>query len=235
MTRMTSLAARWMRHLPAASAFVPAASALALLILPDGAHAHPHVWVTMRTEIIYAADGTVTGVRHAWTFDEMFSTFATQGFPQAKRGTFTRQELAPLAEVNVSSLKEYGYFTRARAGGKKAPFVDPVDYWLDYDKSTLTLHFTLPLKAPANGQDLAIDIYDPTWFVDFGFAEKNPVALVGAPATCKRTVVRPGPRAVSAGQPLSEDFFNSLTSTSSFGQQLANKVFVKCPNVTGAR
>jgi hypothetical protein len=43
------------------------------------ADAHPHVWVTMTEELLYAPDGSVTGVRHAWTFDDMFSAFATQG------------------------------------------------------------------------------------------------------------------------------------------------------------
>ena len=55
--------------------------ALALLALfaAGKAQAHPHVWVTMKSELVYAPDGSVTGVRHAWTFDDMFSTYATQG------------------------------------------------------------------------------------------------------------------------------------------------------------
>src|SRR5262245_11018612 len=110
--------------------------------------AHPHVWVTMTSEIIYAPDGTVTGVRHAWTFDDMFSAFATQGLHQAKKGEFTRQELQPLAKINVESLKEYDFFTFAKADGKKAEFVDPHDYHLEYKHQILTLHFMLPLKTP---------------------------------------------------------------------------------------
>ena len=63
--------------------------------------AHPHVWVTMVEELLYAPDGSITGIRHRWTFDDMFSAFATQGIEQKTKGTFTRQELAPLAKVNV--------------------------------------------------------------------------------------------------------------------------------------
>ena len=54
---------------------VPAFAVLALLA--SEARAHPHVWVTVRSEIVYAPDGSATAVRHRWTFDEMFSTFAT--------------------------------------------------------------------------------------------------------------------------------------------------------------
>src|SRR4030081_1217318 len=79
------------------------------------AHAHPHVWVTMHTELVYAPDGSITGIRHAWSFDDMLSTFATQGLESKEKGKFTREELAPLAKVNVESLKEYEYFTYATA------------------------------------------------------------------------------------------------------------------------
>ena len=87
------------------------AAALLLFAIAGEASAHPHVWVTMKSELVYAADGTITGVRHAWTFDDMFSTYATQGLESKKKGEFTREELEPLAKVNVESLKEYDYFT----------------------------------------------------------------------------------------------------------------------------
>ena len=76
------------------------------MVLAAGlAQAHPHVWVTMQTELVYAPDGSITGIRHAWSFDDMFSTFATQGLESKEKGKFTREELAPLAKVNVESLK----------------------------------------------------------------------------------------------------------------------------------
>ena len=106
----------------------------------------------------------------------MFSTYALQGIEHKKNGAYTREELAPLAETNVTSLKEYNYFNYARVDGKKRKdaFDDPVDYWLDYTDSVLTLHFTLPLKAPVRARDLEIDVYDPEYFIDFGFDEKEP-------------------------------------------------------------
>jgi ABC-type uncharacterized transport system substrate-binding protein len=79
---------------------------LLLLLSVNRAGAHPHVWVTFHTEVLYAADGTMTGVRHAWTFDDMFSAYALQGITHAKKGRYTREELAPLAQTNVDSLKE---------------------------------------------------------------------------------------------------------------------------------
>src|ERR671937_3163198 len=133
-----------------------------LVITTAAAHAHPHVWVTMHNELVYAPDGSITGVRHAWTFDDMFSVFATQGIESKKKGEFTREELAPLAEVNVTSLKEYNFFTYAKANGKALEFTEPpAGYYLEFNPkdTVLTLHFTLPLKAPVKAKDLTLDVY----------------------------------------------------------------------------
>src|ERR1700716_2927335 len=93
-----------------------------LMLGETPARAHPHVWVTVTSELVYAPDGSVTGVRHAWTFDDMFSSYATQGIEAKQKGAFTREELAPVAEENISSMKEFDYFTFAKTDGKKAKF-----------------------------------------------------------------------------------------------------------------
>jgi ABC-type uncharacterized transport system substrate-binding protein len=208
------------------SRFVLAALALVLAVPP--ALAHPHVWVTMKSEVVYGADGAATGIRHAWTFDDMFSTFATQGLDSKEKGKFTREELAPLAEVNVTSLKEFDYFTRARQNGKNTELKPPVDYYLEFKDGLLTLNFTLPFKTPAKAQSIDVEVYDGTYFVDFSFAEKEPVRLVGAPQACTVAVARPGEKAPATGQP-GEAFFNNLSPGSNFGAQFANKIAVKCP------
>ncbi len=194
------------------------------------AQAHPHVWVTMHTELVYAPNGAITGIRHAWTFDDMFSAFATQGMESKVKGKFTRAELAPLAKINVESLKEYKYFTYVTADGKKAPLTDPAPgYWLDYKDAVLTLHFTLPFKTPVKAKLLKIEIYDPTIFVDFEFAKKEPVHLVGAPKACILDVVLPKDITYAQTQKLGESFFNSLSASQNWGAQFANSVLVNCP------
>jgi ABC-type uncharacterized transport system substrate-binding protein len=202
------------------------AFALLALLAATQANAHPHVWVTMKSEIVYGPDGAATGIRHAWTFDDMFSTFATQGLASKEKGKFTREELAPLAEVNVTSLKEFDYFTQARQNGKKAELNAPVDYYLVFDNGLLTLNFTLPFKTPAKAQSLDFEVYDGTYFVDFSFAEKDPATLVGAPADCKVAIARPGE---APAQGKGESFFSNLAPNSNFGAQFANKIAVKCP------
>lgn len=190
--------------------------------------AHPHLWVKSSSEVIYAEDGSITGVRHAWTFDDMFSAYALQGIETKTRGVYTREELAPLAQTNVESLKEYAYFTFAKADGRKQRFNQPVDYFLDYRDSTLVLHFTLPFRAPFKAQELQLEIYDPEYFIDFQFQEKEPVKLVGAAAACTVAIVRADNGAASAqAQKLGEENFAS--GRSNFGAMFANKATVTCP------
>ena len=190
------------------------------------AEAHPHVWITATSELIYAPDGTITGVRHAWTFDDMFSTYALQGIEAKVKGAFTHEELAPLAQTNVESLKEYAYFTFAKADGKKQKFLEPVDYFLEYKDTLLTLHFTLPVKTPFRAKQLALEVFDPSYFIDFKYADKDPIRLVGAPADCKMAFQRPNDGTASA-QKLGEQNFTD--GNSNFGMMFANKVTVDCP------
>jgi ABC-type uncharacterized transport system substrate-binding protein len=191
------------------------------------AHAHPHVWITSTSELIYAPDGSITGVRHAWIFDDMFSTYALQGIESKKKGVYTHEELAPLAQTNVESLKEFAYFTFAKADGKKGKFLEPVDYFLEYKAGALVLHFTLPLKTPIKTKELSLEIFDPTFFVDFKLADKDPVRLVGAPEACKLDFQRPNDGAASAQAIGEQNFLGG--DNSNFGAMFANKITVTCP------
>jgi ABC-type uncharacterized transport system substrate-binding protein len=195
------------------------------------ADAHPHVWVTMKTALVYAPDGSVSAVRHSWSFDDMFSAFAIQGIEGEKRGVFTKEQLAPLAKTNVESLKEFEYFTVAKANGKRIDFLDPpADYHLEYKDATLTLHFNLPLKTPVKGGTLEVEVYDPSYFVDFGLIEKDPVALIGAPAACKLTIARPGQMDADLAAKLFQMGPDAKLDPSQYlGSQFANKIVVKCP------
>ena len=204
-------------------------AAFVTLAVAVPAWAHPHVWVTMRTELVYAPDGKITGIRHAWSFDDMFSTFATQGLESKQKGKFTREELAPLAKVNVESLKEFDYFTYATADGKKSELAEPAPgYWLDYANEVLTLNFTLPFKKPVSVKELKVEIYDPTYFVDFQLEEKDPVALSGAPANCSFTLGKPQEMTKELALKLNEIPADGKIPENTYGSVFANKIFVKC-------
>ncbi|RXH06329.1 DUF1007 family protein [Bradyrhizobium vignae] len=201
--------------------------AVGLTLASGAAQAHPHVWITATSELLYAADGSVTGVRHAWTFDDMFSAYAVQGLESKTKGAYTREELGPLAQTNVESLKEYAYFTFAKADGKKERFQEPIDYFLDYKDAVLTLHFTLPLKNPVKPRQLVLEVFDRSFFIDFQMAKDNPVKLVGAPGGCQMKLDRPSDGSATAQKLNEQTFLNG--ENSNFGMMFANKITVDCP------
>jgi ABC-type uncharacterized transport system substrate-binding protein len=208
------------------------ACTLAGLLLGAGsASAHPHVWVTMKSAVVYGPDGAVIGMRHAWTFDDMYSAFAVQGLEQKTKGEFTSAELQPLAQVNVESLKEYDFFTYAKAGGKELTFVDPKEYHLEFDpkEAALTLYFLLPLKTPLKAKAVNFQVFDPTYFVDFALAEKDPVALEKAPAGCQFTTGKPKELTKEMAQMLADIPADGKIPSDSYGEAFANKISVTCP------
>ncbi len=207
---------------------------LALLLLAgacalgaNAAQAHPHVWITASSALIYGPDGSISGVRHAWTFDDMFSTYALQGIETKTKGVYSREDLAPLAQTNVESLKEFDFFTFAKADGKKEKFKEPVDYYLEFKDAALTLHFTLPLKTPLKPKALVLEVFDPAFFIDFKFDDKEPIKLVGAPAACQMKFQRPND-GTAATQKLNEQNFTN-GDNSNYGAMFANKITVDCP------
>ena len=195
--------------------------------------AHPHVWTTVRAEIVFGPDHRVTGIRHIWAFDEFYTAMAIEGLDTDKDGAYSKEELAPLAKVNVESLKEFDYFTFVHVEGedKVLKLKPPVDYWANYDNGVLTLHFTLSLETPADthGQPVAVDVYDPSFFVAFGFATEKAVTLSGADTKgCTAEVAQPDPETAASAKALTESFFSQLGPGSNFGSQFAQTVTIKC-------
>jgi ABC-type uncharacterized transport system substrate-binding protein len=199
--------------------------------LVSPALAHPHVWVTAKAEIVFAPDGRVTGIRHAWTFDEAYTAYVTQGLDRNNDGKLTPDELTNLAKENTESLVDFDYFTVLKTNGAKQPFAAPRDYSMAYENEEVTLTYLLPLQAPANaGKALTLEITDPTYFVAFALAEgQDAVKLAGAPKGCATNISRPKPLDPAQQQKLSEAFFDALTAASEFGAQFANRAIVACP------
>ena len=163
------------------------ALALGLYVMSaGGAAAHPHVFVESRVEVVFDDQGRVSAVRHVWRFDAAFTAFAVQGLDVNQDGALSREELQPLAQINVESLAEFDFFTFMYAADNAVAFAEPQEYWLDFYGGRLTLFYTLPLREPvlSDAALLTLDVYDPTYFVAFEMTPDTPFAMVDAPATC---------------------------------------------------
>lgn len=208
------------------------AAALVSTFAAAPAFSHPHVWVKARTELVFNG-GMMESIRHVWQFDEAFTAFAIQGLDSDSDGTLTQEELQPLAKINVESLSEYDFFTYVGGGDLKASFRQPSEYWLDFNDGKLTLFYTLPLENPVGPTDgkLTVEVYDPTFFVDFAMVEEDPVLASGMPDNCALSFEKPKELDSSVAAALSEipatqrdlpQEFLQITET------LTNKATVAC-------
>lgn len=209
---------------------LPIFALLALFGLLGAAQAHPHVWVAVRSEVVFSPEGKILGVRHAWEFDEMYSAFAVQGLGKDGKPP-SREELAPLAKTNVESLAEFDYFTFAKYNNAKAVFKPPQDVVLEAnDKKIVTLRFFLPLETPVSAKKpFSFQVYDPTYYVSFGLEKQTPVKMAQAPSGCSLSLVEPAPLVASDNQKLSEAFFQNMSPGADFGVKLATRAVVACP------
>ncbi|MEQ8656007.1 MAG: DUF1007 family protein [Hyphomicrobiales bacterium] len=207
----------------------------------SAAVAHPHVWVDAAAEVVFDDDGSIAAIRHAWRFDEAFSSYLMLGLDTNGDGLYSREETAELAEVNVTSLADFHFFT-SMAGAATTDrvgdlfsetFGAPEDYYLEHDGVHTTLHFTLPLETSvdANAHDLVIlDIFDPEYFVAFSLVENDPIQLANAPSGCALSVDEPPPLDDSYASilsliPAEEAVPEELLSVT---EQLANRARIVC-------
>ena len=203
---------------------------ISALLGPRAARAHPHVWITVRTQIVFSADRKVTEVVHDWVFDEMYSSFATQGL--AKPGELVKREtFAPLAKENAGSLAEIGYFTTLKLDGKAVEFGPVTDYWMEERPDHLVaFHVVLPLKTPAPvGRFASLMVADPEYFIDFEFDDKDGLTLRSAPPGCSNSYAKPKELDSGDKTKLSESFFSGLAPGTNFGFKMASRVIIACP------
>jgi ABC-type uncharacterized transport system substrate-binding protein len=131
------------------------------------ARAHPHVWVTTETTVLYE-NGTIVGLRHKWSFDDFYTAMALQGLDKNNDGVYDRSELAELAKVNVDGLKDFDYFTVVSLGGETLKFQAPKEAYLEH------------ADAPAS-QSQVVGATDPKVAKETAEADPRDARAAGAP------------------------------------------------------
>ncbi len=198
-------------------------------LLTGSATAHPHVWIDAKTELIFE-NGKMTGVRHIWTFDDMYSAFVTQGVGKNPDQP-TPDELLPIAKSNMEALPEFDYFTVVQAGGQKAEFATPTEYSMAQTPQRLiTLTFTLPLKSPlAFDKSFGFQVFDPSYFVAFTLEKESAIGVRGLAAGCRPKIVPPQALDADDRKKLDESAISGLPPGVDFGMKMAGHVAIVCP------
>jgi len=157
------------------------------------ASAHPHMWIDMRSYVVFNDRGLITGIDLEWTFDDGYAQMALDGLDTDGDGVYSQDELAPLTKENIASLKDYNYFTVPRVNGEVVPIGEVTEYGQIYSNGKLSLHFQVPLEKPVDPRkdEFLYKVYDPEFFIDMEYADKSSVGTVGSmPAHCRLKLVQ---------------------------------------------
>ena len=166
--------------------------AAAVLALSMGASApalaHPHVWIEMRSDVVFNAQGHIQGFNVIWTFDDGYTQMALDGLDANGDGVYSQAEIDPLTKENMISLKDYEYFTVLRVNGEKQALGEVTEYGQIWSNDKLQLHFQVPLKTPADPAkgEFVAKVYDPDFFIAIDYVKDEPVTVIGPmPKSCK--------------------------------------------------
>ena len=198
------------------------------------AMAHPHVWIEMRSDVVFDGKGLITGMNLMWTFDDAYAEMAVDGLDANGDGVYSPQELEPLTKENLQSLKDYDYFTVMRFNGEKQLFGPIVESGQIWSNNKLQLHFQLPLKTPVDPVkgEFAAKVYDPEFYIAIDYVKDEPVSVTGnMPKNCQ-LVVKPVPTdaEVEATRTMlatkGKDW--KPETTEDFGEVFAQPVTIEC-------
>jgi nickel/cobalt transporter (NicO) family protein len=138
-----------------------------LLFSVIGAIAHPHVFVEARSALVFDDDGQAVAVNHVFRFDDAFTAFAIQGFDKNQDGIYSREELSELADVNIESMADFGYFTFGDNTRIEFDFGAPTQYWLEVATVPLEDYWVMkPEDFEAIQEDLQMNGGEPLKNVD---------------------------------------------------------------------
>ncbi|MGE0004730.1 MAG: DUF1007 family protein [Parvibaculaceae bacterium] len=158
-----------------------AALAAAFLISAAPVLAHPHVWISMRSDVVFNDRAEISGIAVEWTFDDGYTQMALDGLDTNGDGVYSQSELEPLTQENLKSLKDYNYFIVPRVDGKVVGITEPAEYGQIYSNGKLALHFTVPLASPVDPRrvEFLYKIYDPEFFIAMDYVQEDPVGVIG--------------------------------------------------------
>ncbi len=154
--------------------------ALALLSLGAALYAHPHMYLSSSQEFVWKG-ATLDGCWIEWTFDRFFSADIIQGFDSDGNGTFSAAENKAVYDGAFINLKNYYFFTFIRQGKNRSNPAGVSRFAARQNDGILSYRFYVDLSETAPGE-IALAVYDYTFFCDIAYPETGAVKLSYDPA-----------------------------------------------------
>lgn len=198
-----------------------------LAFLPRDSHAHPHAWIDVFTEPVFDDKGNITALKQRWTFDEYYTQFVMEDVVKDGSPTPSHADLLALAKQNVANIKDYHYFTEAKAAGKVVAFSEARDIDSSFEKARITLIFTLVFAQAVDAKSgLSYRVFDPSYYIEMRHDGKKAIMLP-KDSSCDVKIQEPNPDMEYVN--LAKALDKNAKAPESLGSVFAQTIELKCP------
>lgn len=203
-----------------------------LTLISSNVSAHPHNWITLKSEFLINEKGELTVVRSHWEFDIYFSMMTIAAV--MNEATVQPNSLQLLGDDMINNMESYKYFSLLKVDNKSIPLGRPLPYQLnittnkeEQQQLVLTMDFKFAKPIPLNNKEVSWQVFDPTYFIDMRHQDASKITITNAQGIeCKKRIVLPDPTDDMIDYAMSLD--RMQTETQGLGQSFAEKVLIQC-------
>ncbi|NVK12571.1 MAG: DUF1007 family protein [Rhodobacteraceae bacterium] len=136
---------------------------------PQGAAAHPHIFVDTGLKLEITGDGQLQAVEITWAYDEFYSLliFEDRELDSDFDGSLTAEELAQLQGFDLAWSEGFQGDTYLTLGGAALGLGAPVHLSTEVKDGRITTRHRRVLTQPQAADGVVIKAYDPTYYTAY--------------------------------------------------------------------
>jgi ABC-type uncharacterized transport system substrate-binding protein len=174
-----------------------------LFLVATTAYAHPHVFITNRSFIVFEG-ATLVRMNLEWTFDELFSSTIITDFDANKNGRFEAGEVSELKIGAFDNLARFHYFTSIVLDGKPQTLHAIEDFKPSISGGKLIYRFSIPIGVvvkQGETRNLGITLYDDSYYSAFAkMGAENVILSKAEGVECRVSIDKESVKASWPGQ-----------------------------------
>lgn len=149
------------------------------LLMTSSAFAHPHAFIDAKIAVHFS-EAKITRLSVMWWFDDVYSTTLISVFDEDHDGKLSSVEAKTFAVHMEKVLATHHYFVDLLTGTKRWSIsrAEKMTATIESD-GRLRLAFDLVLPVPVDPKIFAVSVYDPSYYIEVGFAAASPASFVG--------------------------------------------------------
>lgn len=189
--------------------------------------AHPHMWIDLKTEVVFEETDTIVAIYQEWLFDDFYSAALLED--AAKHPDGLAQGIDEEISDILTGLHSWNYFTQITVDTNKIKAEKVQHFETEVRENRIWVSFVTRLETPVHAptQNFTYSIFDPTYYIEMYHFEEAVIAFRGdTPEGCRSEIIQPDPSSEAIS--LSQSPVLDTQPDVSVGQLFAEIVTVSC-------